>query len=139
VLSIPAAYFFFTDAFSLLFWISAIIPALVVSFIRSRIESKKTYEEELSPYVSKHGFTIVSSAPLKLFSTGPFPAVYVFSQPYVSTTTPVGSGEFVKYRRLTLRDASGSLRTTFALLEFKAFTCSKVLFKPELESLHPVL
>src|SRR5436190_16360137 len=135
VLSAPAFYFFFTASNSLPFWLSLIGPGLFIQLVRSSIEERATYAEQLRPYVSNHGFEIISSTPLRWFSTGPFPKVYVFSQPYVSTQTPIGSGEFVKYRRLVLRDASGSTYTTFVLLEFKAFTCSKVLFEPALESL----
>ncbi|MGO8741124.1 MAG: hypothetical protein ACLQUR_01845 [Limisphaerales bacterium] len=135
LLSAPAFYFFFTAPNSLPFWVSLVGPALFIQLVRSSIERKATYAEQLLPYVSGHGFEIISSTPLEWFSTGPFPKVHVFSQPYVSTTTPLGSGEFVEYRRLVLRDTSGSQYTTYALLEFRAFRCTKVLFEPALESL----
>src|SRR5579871_1358456 len=85
----PAFYFFVTRPNTLPFWLSFIGPALIIQFIRSSIERRATYEEQLRPYVLQFGFEIISSTTLKGASTGPFPRLYVFSQPYVSTSTPI--------------------------------------------------
>jgi hypothetical protein len=111
-----------------------VAAGVVVAMIRDRVERRSTYEEEILPHLGEFGFTLVSSVPLKRFSTGPFPKVHVFSQPYVRTTTPIGSGEFVKYRKLVLRNSSGDLFDCYVLIEFKAFRSSDIRFEPPLAS-----
>jgi hypothetical protein len=135
-LAIPAFYFALSAPNSVGFWVAGIGAGLAVLFVRSRMESRATYIDDLLPHVAPAGYEIVSSTPLGWISTGPFPATHVFAQPYVSTTTPFGSGEFVKYRRVVLRNHSGAQSTVYALLEFRAFKCAHVWFKPELKSLH---
>jgi hypothetical protein len=134
--AIPAFYFFATAPNSVAFWVVGIGAGLVVMLVRAQIESRSTYIDDLLPHVKPVGYEIVSSKPLGWFRTGPFPAIHVFGQPYVKTETPFGSGEFVKYRRLVLRNRSGKRVTVYALLEFQAFKCTHVWFKPELHSLH---
>ncbi len=108
---------------------------LLIAALRLAWDRRATYREEILPSVSAHGFEIVSSTPLPWLSTGPFPAVHVFSQPHVSTETLIGRGEFVRYRKVVLKDASATTSTTYALLEFKAFKCARILFNPPLDSL----
>ena len=134
LLFLPGIYFACEQPSDFRGWLWLVASVILIQTIRWRIESRATYGDVISPQLQKYGLQLIESRPLKRGDTGPFPKIHRSSRPSFHSRTPMGSGEFVKYRRLSVRDAQGVVHAIHVLLEFRAFRCSQIVFEPALSS-----
>ena len=94
-LAIPAFYFFATAPNSVAFWKVGLDGVGGVMLVHAQIGSRAHLYRRFVAARCAGWLRDRFQRALGLVSPGPFPAIHVFSQPYVKTETPFRSGELV--------------------------------------------